>query len=580
MQNIVWKIGFIVVILAACVWWVVPPKEKIRLGRDLRGGVSMIYSVRIDDVPTAREILNQTIAVLKERVNPQGLLDISMQPLGLDRIEIIMPLPNQEVVALRRAYEGGLEQLLNDAQIRPGELGVAVRSGRAVKRFGGEGERGRAIGDLQADWDTWQSAREALEAGRASGADETEIGALEQAVADADLKFEEQREAVLRMSLDRSRLVRSLNLPTKRKPLRDETGKPLIDPETGKPLTMDSQRDVALRNLQAEFSHLSDALDALATAFDDYQDKRTGFDDPQDLIRLLRGAGVLQFRIAVNSTKLEGVNPTDLRQELAERGPARTDSSVAKWFPINDLKQWYDGEAQLAQLQADPRSFFAQRLLIAEEHEGEYYLLLYTSDARSMTHTEGREWNIEQASRDADRLGRPAVRFRLDLPGGGMMSRLTGPHVGEAMAIVLDGQVFSAPTLQSQIGNTGIITGNFSVSEINYLIRVLAAGSLKARLSREPIAINTLGPSIGADNLTRGLDACLIAIIAVAVFMMLYYFFAGIVASFALLANGVIIFGIMALIDGTFTLPGLAGIVLTIGMAVAMLLSVSPERTV
>ncbi len=385
MQNIVWKIGFIVVILAACVWWVVPPKEKIRLGRDLRGGVSMIYSVRIDDDRNAREIINQTISVLKERVNPQGLLDISMQPLGLDRIEIIMPLPNQEVVALRRAYEDGLEQLLDDAQIRPGELDVAVRHGRAVEDFGGEGERGVAIGDLQADWDTWQSAREALEAGRASSADETEIGALQQAVADADLDFGQQREAVLRMSLDRSRLVRTLNLPGARKPLRDETGKPLIDPETGKPLTMDSQRDVALRNLQAEFSHLSDALDALATAFDDYQDKRTGFDDPQDLIRLLRGAGVLQFHIGVNSTKLEGVNPDDLRQQLAQRGPERTDSSIAKWFPINDLKQWYDGEAELAQLQADPRSFFERLSLVAEEHEGQYDLLLYTSDARSMT---------------------------------------------------------------------------------------------------------------------------------------------------------------------------------------------------
>ncbi|MHC4108985.1 MAG: protein translocase subunit SecD, partial [Planctomycetota bacterium] len=371
------------------------------------------------------------------------------------------------------------------------------------------------------------------------------------------------------MSLARSRLVRTLNLPIKRESLRDETGKELIDPVTGKALTKPSQRDVALQSLEAEFPHLADELDGLATSFDKYQDKRTGFDDPQDLIRLLRGAGVLEFHIAVNSAKPEGVNPDDLSQQLAERGPERTDSSVARWFLINDLKQWYDGEAELAQLEADARTFFANRWrLIAEEHEGQYYLLLYTSDAKSMTHKGGREWNIVQAVRDVDRLGRPAVRFRLDIPGGGMMSRLTGPHVLEPMAIVLDGQVYSAPTLQSQIGNTGIITGNFSESEINYLIRVLAAGSLQARLSPDPIAINTLGPSIGEDNLTRGLDACLIAIIAVAAFMMLYYFFAGMVADFALLANGVIIFGIMSLIDGTFTLPGLAGIVLTIGMAV------------
>ena len=91
-------------------------------------------------------------------------------------------------------------------------------------------------------------------------------------------------------------------------------------------------------------------------------------------------------------------------------------------------------------------------------------------------------------------------------------------------------------------------------------LRVLAAGALEARLSEKPIAINTIGPTVGQENLNAGLKACTVSIIAVAMFMMIYYFWAGMIANFAVAVNGVIIFGVMAMIDGTFTLPGLAGI--------------------
>ena len=130
------------------------------------------------------------------------------------------------------------------------------------------------------------------------------------------------------------------------------------------------------------------------------------------------------------------------------------------------------------------------------------------------------------------------------------------------------GRCIRHPTLQSQITNSGIITGNFSQKEIAYLTRVLDAGALEARLSPEPIAVSVLGPSLGADNLDRGFQAFIWAIIVVAIFMLTWYFFAGFVADVALLCNGIIIFGVMAMMQGTFTLPGLAGVVLTMGMAV------------
>ncbi|MEM6853410.1 MAG: protein translocase subunit SecF, partial [Planctomycetota bacterium] len=114
----------------------------------------------------------------------------------------------------------------------------------------------------------------------------------------------------------------------------------------------------------------------------------------------------------------------------------------------------------------------------------------------------------------------------------------------------------------------GSITGEFSNAEYRYLLNTLDAGSLEGQLSYDPISQKTTGSTIGEDNLRKGLNACIIALIVVGIFMALYYLFSGLVADFALIANMVIILGIMSMIEATFTLPGIAGLVLTIGMAV------------
>ena len=533
MRNLVWKILFIVAILAFCVWEIIPPSQKIRLGKDLRGGVSLIYHVRVDPRdPDPQRTLSQVISVLKERVNPQGVLDITMQPMGRDRIEVVMPIPNPKVQALRVAYEDALQELLREAHIPAGELQSALEAGRAVQRFGGEGERGKRIKATQEGYDALQAAWEALEQAREAGATPEALRPLEDAVAGAEIDFEAARDDVLRLSLGGSRVERALRLSINRTPRKDSTGKAIIDRQTGKTLLAPSPRAIELSSLGQEFPHLAESLDAVAGAYDAYAEKRSGFDDPEDLMRLLRGAGVLEYRIAVRASKPEGVNPDDMREQLAERGPENTDSPVGRWFLINDLQQWYDGPEQLAALQGDPVNYFARPGLdlVAGERDGKYYLLLYITDNKSLTHERGgTKWTVESTFATTDNLGRPAVGFRLDSPGGREMNRLTGPHVGEPMAIILDGQVYSAPTLRSQIGNQGVISGTFSEAELSYLVRVLAAGSLEARMTPDPIAISTLGPSIGADNLSRGLGAFKVAIIAVAGFMILYYFFAGMV---------------------------------------------------
>ena len=119
-------------IVGVCVFSVYPPKTKIRLGKDLQGGVSLVYAVKVADDSDPDEVLGQTIDVLKQRVNPQGILDIAMQPVGRDRIEVVMPLPNDDVRALQQTYRDSLDALLGP------HLSLAAVTGsgtEAVRRF-------------------------------------------------------------------------------------------------------------------------------------------------------------------------------------------------------------------------------------------------------------------------------------------------------------------------------------------------------------------------------------------------------------------------------------------------------------
>ena len=187
-----------------------------------------------------------------------------------------------------------------------------------------------------------------------------------------------------------------------------------------------------------------------------FEAQRTGLDDPEDLKRLLRGAGVLEFRIAVRDGAMD-VPVTLLREQLAERGPNNTDSPIARWFAINDLKQWTDEDKPetLEALLADPVSYFKNRYgLVAAEKDGKQYVLLYVTPEKSMTHTSGDNWAIKQASQTIDDLGRPAVSFGLDSAGGSRMRRLTSPNVNQPMAIVLDGEGFASGSMPGSTGGS------------------------------------------------------------------------------------------------------------------------------
>ena len=166
-----------------------------------------------------------------------------------------------------------------------------------------------------------------------------------------------------------------------------------------------------------------------------------------------------------------------------------------------------------------------------------------------------------------DQNGRPAVNFMFNTSGARKFGQYTTEHIGEPFAIVLDEQVISAPVIQSAItGGSGIITGNFDVLESTRLATLLRAGSLPASL--EFLEERTVGPELGQDSIDAGKVACIVAFVSVLIFMALSYGTFGLFANAALIINVGLIFGLLSMIGATLTLPGIAGIVLTIGMAV------------
>jgi preprotein translocase subunit SecD len=150
--------------------------------------------------------------------------------------------------------------------------------------------------------------------------------------------------------------------------------------------------------------------------------------------------------------------------------------------------------------------------------------------------------------------------------GGRRFSTFTGAHIGDSLAVVLDGKVRSVATIQSQISDSGRITGRFTQEQAGDLAMILNSGSLPA--SMRYLEERTVGPSLGADSIRQGVRAAIIGISAVMIFMLIYYRWAGVNANLGLILNTLILLGFLGFTGATLTLPGIAGVILTVGMGV------------
>ena len=260
-----------------------------------------------------------------------------------------------------------------------------------------------------------------------------------------------------------------------------------------------------------------------------------GVQDPDRWKSLVNGTGKLTFNLLCNEqpSSASAIVPPDCKSVPQKQDVDRLKASLAKGVEATD-----------AQLKALPQMW------------------VQTSSRSSVDGA-----NLSDATGGFGQNNEPIVNFSFNQKGAVLFGKLTQANIDKPFAIVLDDVVQSAPVIRSAIlGGSGQISGNFSIDETNTLAIVLRSGALPAKLTI--VEERTVGPSLGADSIKAGLTAALVGLIMVMAFMMLPYGFFGAIANLALIINLLMLVAIMSLFGFTLTLPGIAGIVLTLGMAV------------
>ena len=294
-------------------------------------------------------------------------------------------------------------------------------------------------------------------------------------------------------------------------------------------------------------------------------------DDVEEIKRRITNLGSLKFGILAND-----YDDTDIKAAALQLAPEEVDVRIggkvrAQWTNAGRDRE---GKRKVLKLGGEGRVF--NRTVDIPKEDGELgketvtqYLVRVEDENREVT-GEFLTRAYEQIGNDGGKV----VGFNFNRTGAHRFQDLTSRNrirkdgSRRHLAVILNGEIHSAPTLEGVISSSGSISGDFSPKELKELTAVLNAGALDLPLLRDPVNEFSISPLLGIDVREKGKTALIIAAVAVLVFMLVYYWFAGAVANVCLIINIVLVLGAMALIKATFTLPGLAGLVLTIGMAV------------
>lgn len=590
-----WRVSLICGVMfgAIALLWVpgvYGPGDRLKPGIDLAGGTRLVYDVVVPDGQARGKVIEETIEILADRVDPSGTRGLVWREVAGQRIEVTMASAPSKVRDARDAYETARKKL-ERGNLTPGDLDKALTEGdpaslQTLAR--GNDELLTQLTALQELYDNRTEANDRYNAADAAWAaiprDKREenqsvynkLLLAEDFYFDAADKFASKEAQVLDAnSFDMANFEF----------LRDIPPQQLSEQQIAE--GVETPRQERLSKLLEDFPNraedIQDAYDKLV----EYEAVKGPLDGPEDLIALLRGSGVLEFRIAANPAEIEDFQ--SFLTQLDEQGPRAGPDKAFRWFEVDDLEQYVDEEEDRQRVQGwldqslsvDPTEQTASRQaiynyfeptrgqthgVVARPYAGRLYVLMHNEAGLAMTRKD--DWAVSNVQRQAGELGRPVVSFGLDGKGAALMRKMTGPNVNRPMAVLIDDKVLTTPGIRQRLSNGIEISGDFSEAEVNYLRDTMRAGALEGQLSENPVSQLTVGPGLGADNVRAGLSAAVTALILVAIFMAIYYFFAGMVANFALAANMALILGILAMTQATFTLPGIAGLVLTIGMAV------------
>ena len=596
-RNLAPKFILIGVLIAAAVLALYPPSKTLKPGIDLAGGTSLIYAIDTEGLAAAeeRDLAQRMITVLRRRIDPSNIQNLIWRPQGNTRFEIQMPLASKETREARERYETALNDLLAN-NINPATIMRALQQTDREKRDKDLAQFAKndpnhleILKNLASIYDE----RKQLQDRRDTLA--TELTGLETKLKEAGLdlaRIEANRRDWVRLNdealkkaltdflgseeqlglltsyvttyKDRTTAMNELaaegGLNERYDKVRRQLDRLNLSQEQVTTYVLDQppgspKRADGIRDLKERFPDRAAAIDRLVAAYDKYRPHQGRLDDPMDLRRMLRGAGILEFRILpqVGRPELSEAEIARYEDNLKEKGPKAASDNSYVWVQIENLKEWN------------------VRGSVVGQFGDKYYALASNKPDEAMLHRAGaREWKLESSSPSQDEMGRRAIGFALDIKGGNLFYNVTGKNGGRPLAIILDDVAISAPEINPErpIGQHGIITGTFSQTEVADMVDKLNAGSLPARLIEQPISERVIGPSIGADNRDKGIRSGLIGLALVVTFMIIYYMVGGAVADVALLLNVLFTLAIMAAIRSTFTLPGIAGFILTIGMSV------------
>jgi SecD/SecF fusion protein len=604
-RNLSWKFILIVGLVVLACWTLYPPSQTLKQGIDLGGGTSLIYEIDTKglDPEGKRGLAERMITVLRRRIDPANIQNLIWRPLGSTRFEIQVPLASKEARDKRQDYETALSNLLADNITTAAILrSVGKQDDQRAEDFlrfaGDSNDRMKILDNFAEIYDIrkeLQKQRDDLAA---------QLKTPELLIKTAGLNLEDIQTKVpdwakldpndpnaLKSALlsypgaegNLDLLTRYTDIYRKWANIVDKLTNP--DPDTGVNvkyaqaiqslhklnLSQDqinavlemskkesTRRLKAIDELKKEFPERSTKIDQVVKAYDDYFPYRGRLDDPADIQRMLKGAGILEFRILPTDGHPD-VDMAKMRQyveTLKTKGPKYASDSQYVWIEIEDPQHWHSSDS-------------AGRPSIVAQFGGKSYVLASNKKDEVVLHTgQAKDWRLVRSSPGQDQQGRRAIDFELDERGGLLFSRVTGKNKERPLCILLDNLAVSAPNIQSQIYTRGQITGSFTSTEVDDMVNKLNAGSLPARLIEQPISVKTIGPSIGADNRDRGIKAGIIGVVGVIIVMLVYYTLAGSIADMAMLMNILFVLAIMAGLRATFTLPGIAGMILTIGMTV------------
>jgi len=278
--------------------------------------------------------------------------------------------------------------------------------------------------------------------------------------------------------------------------------------------------------------------------------------------RLITKLGSLEFGIVANTKDHQNLLDAATKLPTSANELRVNDRLVASWR--DDEERKFDVDPQHPTRQVERVDQKGEMIKVNQ------YLIVHDLPEYTVT---GKY--LTNASPKSDSNGNPAVGFRFNERGAALFGRLTQNNLPDQndkfhrkLAILLDGKVRSAPRINERISNEGIIEGRFDQKEVNDLVGVLNAGALEVPLKEAPVSEFTISPLLGIDVQSKGINAIVVSALVVFGFMLFYYRLAGLIADLSLVLNLIMVVGCMAFISATFTLPGLAGLVLTIGMAV------------